>query len=126
MMFLLNDVVLRIEDVPADGRVSGERMQKLSFPDILRMGQELFAEHPKLQKTHPEKAKRLAHLIARKAPIVNAALFVAPREDCEPHEVTVRFVTCEFEVIAELYTQQREGRLDTVRADRAVWKRLAA
>jgi hypothetical protein len=126
MMFLLNDVVLRIEDVAADGRVSGERVQKLSFPEILRMGQELFAADPILQKTNPERARRLAHLIARKAPVINAALFVAPKVDCAPHEVIVRFVSCEFEVMAELYTQQREGRLDAVRADRAVWRRLAA
>lgn len=126
MMFLMNDVVLRIEDVVADNRVSGDRVQKLSFPEILRMGQELFAREPNLQKTNPERARRLAHLIARKAPVVNAALFVAPKEDCEPHEVTVRFVACEFELMAELYTLQREGRLDAVRADKALWKRLAA
>ena len=126
MMFLMNDVVLRIEDVPTDGRVSGERVQQLSFPHILRMGQELFAREPNLQKTNPERARRLAHLIIRKAPIINAVLFVAPRVNCEPHEVTVRFVTCEFELMAELYTLQRHERLDAVRVDRAIWKRLAA
>ena len=126
MMFLMNDVVLRLEDMPVDGRVSGERVQRLSFPEILRMGQELFAKEPLLQKTSPERARRLAHLISRKAPMVNAVLFVAPKAGCAPHEVTVRFVACEFEVMAELYTLQREGRLDAVRADRSVWRRMAA
>jgi hypothetical protein len=126
MMFLMNDTVLRLEESVADARLSGERLQHLSFPTILRMGQELFAKEPMLQRTNPERARRLGLLITRKAPIINAALFVAPRMDCNPAEVTVRFVSCEFEIMAELYTLQREGRLDGVQVDKALWRRLAA
>ena len=126
MMFLMNDMVLRLEDVATDTRVSGERLQRLSFPAILRMGQELFAKEPTLQRSNPERARRLGHLITRKAPIINAALFVAPRLDCAPAEVTVRFVSCEFEIMAGLFTLQREGRLDAVQVDKALWRRLAA
>ena len=126
MMFLMNDTVLRLEGSMADMRVSGEQLTHLSFPAILRMGQELFAKEPMLQKTNPERARRLALLLARKAPIINAALFVAPRLDCNPAEVTVRFVSCEFEIMAELYTLQREGRLNGVAVDKALWRRLAA
>lgn len=126
MMFLMNDTVLRLEESVADARLSGERLQHLSFPTILRMGQELFAKEPMLQRTNPERARRLALLITRKAPIINAALFVAPRVDCNPAEVTVRFVSCEFEIMAELCVLQREGRLDAVQVDKALWRRLAA
>lgn len=125
-MFLLNDVVLRLDGVAMDAQLDGRRMLRLTFPAILRMGQELFAREPLLQRTNPERGRRLGALIGAKAPMVNAALFVAPSLDCAPHEVTVRFVACEFEVMAELYTLQRSGGLDAVSADRKIWRRLAA
>ncbi|THD59098.1 hypothetical protein [Phenylobacterium sp.] len=126
MMFLLNDVVLRLDGVAMDARLEGQRMQRLSFPAILRMGQELFSREPLLQRTNPERARRLSALITAKAPMINAALFVAPSLDCPPHEVTVRFVACEFEVMAELAILQRDERLDAVSVDRKIWRRLAA
>lgn len=126
MMFLLNDVVLRLDGVAMDARLGGERMLRLSFPAILRMGQELFAREPMLQRTNPERARRLAALITAKAPMINAALFVAPALDCAPGEVTVRFVCCEFETMAHLQTLHRDGRLDPVSVDRMIWRRLAA
>jgi len=126
MLFLLNDVVLRLDGVAMDAQLDGQRMQRLSFPSILRMGQELFAREPLLQRTNPERARRLGALISAKAPMINAALFVAPCLDCPPGEVTVRFVACQFEVMAELHTLQRDGDLDAVTADRKIWRRLAA
>ncbi|HLZ76479.1 hypothetical protein [Phenylobacterium sp.] len=126
MLFLLNDVVLRLDGVAMDAKLDGQRMQRLSFPAILRMGQELFAREPLLHRTNPERARRLCALITAKAPMINAALFVAPKLDCSPAEVTVRFVACQFEVMAELHTLQRDGGLDAVIADRKIWRRLAA
>ena len=126
MLFLLNDVVLRLDGVAMDAQLDGKRMLRLSFPSILRMGQELFAREPLLPHTNPERARRLAALISAKAPMINAALFVAPSLDCSPNEVTVRFVACQFEVMAELHTLQRDGGLDAVIADRKIWRRLAA
>ena len=126
MLFLLNDVVLRLDGVAMDAKLDGQRMTRLSFPAILRMGQELFAREPLLPRTNPERARRLAALISAKAPMINAALFVAPSLDCSPNEVTVRFVACQFEVMAELHTLQRDGDLDAVLADRMIWRRLAA
>ena len=126
MLFLLNDVVLRLDGVAMDAKLDGQRMQRLSFPEILRMGQELFAREPLLHRTNPERARRLCALITAKAPMINAALFVAPKLDCSPNEVTVRFVACQFEVMAELHTLQRDGDLDAVVADRKIWRRLAA
>ncbi|MFI4965288.1 MAG: hypothetical protein ACHP9T_07960 [Caulobacterales bacterium] len=126
MLFLLNDTVLRLDGVAMQARLDGRRMLRLEFPEILRMGQELYAREPLLQRTNPERARRLAALIAAKAPMVNAALFVTPALDCPPSEVTVRFVACQFEVMAELHTLQRAGGLDAVSADRRIWRRLAA
>ena len=126
MLFLLNDTVLRLDGIAMDARLGGRRMLRLQFPEILRMGQELYSRQPMLQRTNPERAKRLCALISAKAPMINAALFVAPALDCPPAEVTVRFVACQFEVMAELHTLQRNGKLDAVGADRRIWRRLAA
>jgi len=126
MLFLLNDTVLRLDGAVVDVRLGGQRIKSLDFPAILRMGQELYSREPLLQRTNPERARRLAVLIASKAPMINAALFVAPALDCPPSEVTVRFVACQFEVMAELYNLQRAGQLDAISADRKIWRRLAA
>jgi hypothetical protein len=126
MLFLLNDVVFRLDGVAMDAKLGGRRMSRLAFPEILRMGQELYAREPLLQRTNPERARRLAALICAKAPMINAALFVSPALDCAPNEVTVRFVACEFEVMADLLNLQNSGRLDNIGADRRIWQRLAA
>jgi len=126
MLFLLNDVVFRLDGVAMNARLGGRRMRGLAFPSILRMGQELYAAEPLLQRTNAERARRLAALISAKTPTINAALFVAPGLNCMPEEVTVRFVNCQFEVMAELFTLQHGGRLDAVSADRRIWRRLAA
>ncbi|MDB5435920.1 MAG: hypothetical protein JWR47_2177 [Phenylobacterium sp.] len=126
MLFLLNDVVFRLDGVAMNARLGGRRMRDLAFPTILRMGQELYAAEPLLQRTNVQRARRLAALISAKTPTINAALFVAPALNCMPQEVTVRFVNCQFEVMAELFTLQQGGRLDAVSADRRIWRRLAA
>lgn len=126
MLFLLNDVVFRLDGVAADARLGADGIRKLEFPAVLRMGQELFADEPLLPRTSPAKAQRLAALIQAKAPTINAALFITPTAGCAPHEVTVRFVAAQFEVMAELFNLQRAGQLDTLAADRRVWRRLAA
>lgn len=126
MLFLLNDAVLRLDGVAMEARLGGQRMLRLEFPAILRMGQEMFAREPLLQKTNPVRAQRLCALITAKAPLINAALFVAPSVACAPAEVTVRFVAAQFEVMAELLNLQEAGELDAVSADRRIWRRLAA
>jgi hypothetical protein len=126
MLFLLNDTVLRLDGVAMDAQLGGQRMLRLAFPAILRMGQELYSREPLLQRTNPERARRLGALITAKAPMINAALFVAPALDCPPAEVTVRFIACQFEVMAELLNLQQAGDLDAISADRKIWRRLAA
>jgi hypothetical protein len=126
MLFLMNDVVFKLDGVMREARLGGERLKGLTLPAIIRMGQELYAAQPLLHRNSPERAQRLAALISGKAPMINAALFAPPAVDCEPHEVTVRFVAAQFEVMAELYNLQRAGELDALSADRRIWRRLAA
>lgn len=126
MLFLMNDVVFKLDGVIVDARLGGERLKGLTLPSIILMGQELYAAEPLLHRRRAERAQRLAALIAGKAPMINAALFTAPAANCKPHEVTVRFVSAQFEVMAELYNLQRAGQLDALSADRRIWRRLAA
>jgi hypothetical protein len=126
MLFLMNDVVLKLDGVMIDARLGGERLKTLTLPAIIRMGQELYAKQPLLHRRAPERAQRLGALISGKAPTINAALFIAPDVNCRPGDVSVRFVACEFALMAELYNLQRAGALDPVSADRRVWRRLAA
>ena len=125
-MFLMNDVVLNIDSRAMGMPVEMQRFRSLSLPFVLELGQELYAEHPRLQHTDPEKARRLALLISAKQPEINAALFVAPAENCAPSEVITRFCQVSFEVMATLVTRQNEGQLNAVATDREVWRRLAA
>jgi hypothetical protein len=126
MLFLMNDTVFKLDGVVVDARLGGERLHGLTLPSILRMGQELYAAEPLLHRKRPEQAQRLGALIAGKAPMINAALFLAQRPGCSPNDVTVRFVAASFEIMAELYKLQRAGELDALSADRKVWRRLAA
>ena len=126
MLFLMNDVVFSLDGIVRNAQMGGTQVKKLSMPAIIRMGQELYSGAPLLHHTNPDQAQRLAALISAKAPMINAALFVAPTYGCTPDEVTVRFVNAQFEVMADLYSMHREGRLSPVKADRMIWQRLAA
>ena len=126
MLFLMNDVVFSLDGVVREARMPGAQVKKLSMPAIIRMGQELYADNARLQHSHPEQALRLSALISTKAPMINAALFVTPVQGCKPEDVIVRFVSAQFEVMADLYNMHRDGELSAVKADRIVWQRLAA
>jgi hypothetical protein len=125
-MFLMNDVVFAIDPAAMTLPVDAARFRALSLPFVIQLGQELFAEHPRLQHTDPERARRLAFLLASRSPEMNAALFVAPAQDCPSEQVVTRFCTLSVDVMATLSTRQQEGSLNAVAADREVWRRLAA
>ena len=74
----------------------------------------------------PGRARRLAWLIADRAPEINAALFAADAPGCAPELVEPRFCALPETVIRQLSTKARRGKLDAVAADKAVWNRLAA
>jgi hypothetical protein len=107
---------------PLDAR----RFASLSLSFVIQLGQELFAEDPLLPHNSPERARRLAMLLALKQPGMNAALFVAPARGCPPDQVGARFAALSIEVLAGLHAKQNAGSLDAVSADREVWRRLAA
>lgn len=126
MLFLLNDVVLEIEGVRLPPRLDTPSLEAMPLESLLRMGQELFAEDPRLQYADTARARRLAALIAAKAPGINAALFVAPAHDAAAEEVHAEVTAIDDPLMADLEDRQRQGRLDMVSADRRVWRRLSA
>jgi hypothetical protein len=122
----MNDVVLELDPRSLQLPAEVQRFRSLSLPFVTQLGQELYAEFPCLQRTSPEKARRLAMLLISKQPEINAALFVAPTQNCAPEEVVTRFCQVPFEVMAMLMTRQNQGQLTNVATDREVWRRLAA
>jgi hypothetical protein len=109
----------------ADSQVS-RRFSALDFSFVQTLGQELYAEHPLLQRTHPDRALKLCALILFKSPSINAALFVTPAQGCRPRDVGARYASLDIAVIADLYTRQEQGVLTPAVADRQVWRRMAA
>jgi hypothetical protein len=126
MLFLLNDRIFDLDLRRFESPLDPARFKALSLPFVMKLGQEAFADVPLLHRDDPERARRLAMLIAIKAPEVNAALFVSPAKNCRPDEVTGRFASLSLEVIASLYRRDKEGGLDLLTADREVWRRMAA
>lgn len=126
MLFLLNDVVFDLDETcpvtPGDAR----RFESLGFDYVLELGCELFAEDPLLHRTAPQRARRLAWLIHDRSPEVNAALFAAPEAGCAPELVEPQFCALPQAAMRALKAKARQGRLDAVAADRAVWMRMAA
>lgn len=125
-MFLMNDVVLDLDLQQGELPLDASRFRGVTASFVVQLGQELFADHPRLQHTDPEKARRLAMLLVSKTPEMNAALFVSPRLGCQPQEVATRFCNVTLDVMAALRTRQNDGSLNAISADREVWRRLAA
>ena len=126
MLFLLNDVVLELDLRSFTPPVEPARFRALSFPFVMKLGTELFAQSPSMHRYQPERARRLALLIAAKEPQVNAALFAAPSHGCKPEQVASRYAQISVDVMAALYAREREGALTPADADRQVWRRMAA
>lgn len=126
MYFLLNDVILTVDTASLHPPVDDRQMSTLSMEMVSRLGAELYAKDPLLHQNNPERARRLAALILSKSPAVNAALFVAPAKDCSVAQVACRYAQISVEIMGSLYARQQEGALNTVTADKEVWRRLAA
>lgn len=126
MMFLLNDVVITLENDVLSAASEMAHASAVRLDSVGRMGQELFSEDPLLHRDRLERARRLASLIVCKAPSVNAALFLAPAKRCPVEHVSFRYAQVDFDVMCCLLKRQNEGSLTTVDADRQVWRRLAA
>ena len=126
MLFLLNDAVLELDAEGAPPPPAPSRTRALTLDHVLKLGAELYAAEPLLHRAEPERARRLALLLKSKAPAINAALFVAPARGCAPAAVQSRVAEISIDLMAGLQNLSREGVLDPVRADREVWRRLAA
>jgi hypothetical protein len=126
MIFLMNDTVLDVDMRALAPPMAAGRFRALSLAFVLKLGRELYAERPLLQRDEPERAKRLAALIVCKAPKVNAALFAAPRAACRPDEVASRLAEVGVEVLANLQVKQAQDALTPFVADSEVWRRMAA
>lgn len=126
MLFLLNDVVFDLERSSPVTAADARRFDRLDIDYVIELACELFAEDPRLQHNDPERARRLAWLIADRAPELNAALFAAPEQNCEPELVEPRFCTLPTPVMRQLHARAARGSLDAAGADRAVWGRMAA
>ena len=125
-MFLLNDVVLKLESPDLSPPLDASQFASLRSDTVAALGAELYAYDPLLHLNNPERAKRLAALIILKTPQINAALFLAPNRNCAPSQVSCRYAQLSFEVMSSLFSRQQDGGLTTVEADREVWRRLAA
>lgn len=126
VLFLLNDAVFDLDAGLAIDPVDARRFERLGFDYVVEMGCELFAENPMLHRDEPERARRLAWLIASRQTGVNAALFAAPEKACAPELVEPRFAVVPEPIIAALEARHAKGNLGPVAADRAVWGRMAA
>jgi hypothetical protein len=126
MLFLMNDVVLNLDEVSPSPRATAWRYRRLSLEFITDLGCELFSEHPLMHVNAPDRAARLAAMILAKDPQINAALFVAPAFNCKPEQVSVQLTTISLEMMGQLYQRQQMGKLTNLEADRHVWRRLAA
>lgn len=126
MLFLLNDVVFKI-DPPCPAPLHDERrFDVLDLDSVLELACDLYAEYPDLQHTHPERAHRIAWLLSRKIEGLNAALFTAPHAGCKPELVEPRFCTLPAPVIEALSNREGSGELTRQTADEMVWGLQAA
>ena len=125
MYFLLNDVVLTLELQLLTPPMIARRFSALTLDCVQKLGQEIFAEEPRLQHRRLERAKRLSALIISKAPEVNAALFVAPVRGCRFDHVAVRLASLDVGLLARLHAEQQSGRLTPAVADKLVWAQAA-
>lgn len=126
MLFLLNDVVFDLDETSPVTAVDARRFERLGLDYVVELGCELFSEDPMLHRNDPERARRLAWLIAARSPEINAALFAAPEAGCPADLVEPRFCALPQTAMQQLHRRDERGRLDAVAADRAVWNRLAA
>lgn len=126
VLFLLNDAVFDLAEGLAVDPVDERRFARLGFDYVVELGCELFAENPMLHRDEPERARRLAWLIASRNVGLNAALFAAPEADCAPELVEPRFAVLPDGVLRQLKAKASKGRLTPVAADKAVWGRMAA
>ena len=126
MQFLLNDVVFTIEPPCPAPLQDEQRFDPLDLDAVIELACERFSEHPELQRTHPECARRIAWLLSRKSEGLNAALFTAPHAQCEPELVEPRFCVLPDLMMRQLHNRSVAGKLAPHATDEEVWGLYAA
>ena len=124
MLFLLNDVVYRLDSSNVAKASANLGPGLKSVRDLEFVIQEMFSAEPSLAQTAPEKAFQVIELLSTKFPNLNAAWFRAPALDCDPRLVRIRYANVSIEVLAGLYSRQQRGALTTAIVDHYVWQRV--
>ncbi len=101
----------------------GHNIRTITLPQVLVLGQELYAGDPQLHLKQPVQARKLAALVMAKEPSLNAVLFVAPHAGCNPKDVTVRYCSVGYDLLAQLLKLQ-EMHKNGAWANREVWNKL--
>lgn len=124
MLFLLNDVVYRMD--PANLTLSKAHRSEAAKPlrDVEHKIRKFYSTEPRLHRTSPERAALIIKLIIAKLPDVNAAWFGAPVTKCDPKRVRIRYASVSIEVIAEVYSRQKRGALSPAIVDYLVWQHV--
>ena len=123
MLFLMNDWVMQFDQKALVQDLVGFNVRDITFPQVLVLGQELYAEEPQLHLRQPAQARKLAALVMAKQPEVNAVLFVPPHQGCNPRDVTVRYCAVAFDLLAQLLKVQ-ETQQNGAWANKEVWNKL--
>ena len=123
MLFLMNDWVMQFDQKAMVEDLVGFNVRDFTFPQVLVLGQELYAEAPQLHLRQPAQARKLAALVMAKQPEVNAVLFVPPHQGCNPRDVTVRYCAVAFDLLAQLLKVQ-ETQKNGAWANKEVWNKL--
>ncbi len=123
MLFLMNDWVMQFDQKALVEDLVGFNVRDITFPQVLVLGQELYAEEPQLHLRQPAQARKLAALVMAKQPEVNAVLFVPPHQGCNPRDVTVRYCAVAFDLLAQLLKVQ-ETQKNGAWANKEVWNKL--
>ena len=123
MLFLMNDWVMQFDQKALVEDLVGFNVRNITFPQVLVLGQELYAEEPQLHLHQPAQARKLAAHVMAKQPEVNAVLFVPPHQGCNPRDVTVRYCAVAFDLLAQLLKVQ-ETQKNGAWANKEVWNKL--
>jgi hypothetical protein len=123
MLFLMNDWVMQFDQKSMVNDLINFNVRDITFPQVLVLGQELYAGDPQLHLRQPAQARKLAALVMAKQPEVNGVLFVPPHQGCNPKDVTVRYCNVAYDMLAQLLKLQ-ETHKSGAWANREVWNKL--
>ena len=123
MLFLMNDWVMQFDQKAMVEDLINFNVRDITFPQVLVLGQELYAGDPQLHLRQPAQARKLAALVMAKQPEVNGVLFVPPHQGCNPKDVTVRYCNVAYDMLAQLLKLQ-ETHKSGAWANREVWNKL--